>query len=84
MRSNSGKTMLQEKLSSYGNGEMTKTFTTMELQRETNNYNQSMFLSHGGYGKGVQRNVSGIVTVKKSKQFDSKKRLYWTTNSHRF
>jgi len=47
----------------------------MELQRATNNYNQSRFLSHGGYGKVDKGMLADgiIVIVKKLKQFDSKK-----------
>ncbi|WJX77208.1 hypothetical protein P8452_60536 [Trifolium repens] len=34
--------LLQEKLSSYGNGEMAKLFTSEEMQRSTDNYNQKL------------------------------------------
>ncbi|CAI8613222.1 unnamed protein product [Vicia faba] len=64
--------LLQEKLSSYGNGEMAKLFTGEELQRATDNYSQSRFLGQGGYGtvyKGMLPDGS-IVAVKKSKQLD--------------
>ncbi|XP_058737422.1 wall-associated receptor kinase-like 2 [Vicia villosa] len=64
--------LLQEKLSSYGNGEMAKLFTAEELQRATDNYNRSRFLGQGGYGtvyKGMLPDGT-IVAVKKSKQLD--------------
>ncbi|CAL5192749.1 unnamed protein product [Lathyrus oleraceus] len=64
--------LLQEKLSSHGNGEMAKLFTAEELQRATDNYNRSRFLGQGGYGtvyKGMLPDGT-IVAVKKSKQLD--------------
>nr|XP_027188730.1 wall-associated receptor kinase-like 1 isoform X2 [Cicer arietinum] len=64
--------LLQEKLSSYGNGEMAKLFTAEELQRATDNYNMSRFLGQGGYGtvyKGMLPDGT-IVAVKKSKEID--------------
>jgi len=64
--------LLQEKLSSYGNGEMAKLFTAEELQRATDDYNQSRFLGQGGYGtvyKGMLPDGT-IVAVKKSKHLD--------------
>ncbi|KAI5428498.1 wall-associated receptor kinase-like 2 [Lathyrus oleraceus] len=64
--------LLQEKLSSYGNGEMAKLFTGEELQRATDNYSPSRFLGQGGYGtvyKGMLPDGT-IVAVKKSKQLD--------------
>ena len=64
--------LLQEKLSSYGNGEMAKLFTEEELQRATDDYNQSRFLGQGGYGtvyKGMLPDGT-IVAVKKSKHLD--------------
>ncbi|WJX77459.1 hypothetical protein P8452_60767 [Trifolium repens] len=64
--------LLQEKLSSYGNGEMAKLFTAEEMQRSTDNYNQSRFLGQGGYGtvyKGMLQDGT-IVAVQKSKQLD--------------
>ncbi|CAI8613221.1 unnamed protein product [Vicia faba] len=64
--------LLQEKLSSYGNGEMAKLFNAEELQRATDNYNRSRFLGQGGYGtvyKGMLPDGT-IVAVKKSKQLD--------------
>ncbi|CAK8542470.1 unnamed protein product [Lathyrus sativus] len=64
--------LLQEKLSSYGNGEMANLFTGEELQRATDNYSQSRFLGQGGYGtvyKGMLPDGT-IVAVKKSKQLD--------------
>lgn len=64
--------LLQEKLSSYGNGEMAKLFTAEELQRATDNYNRSRFLGQGGYGtvyKGMLPDGT-IVAVKKSKELE--------------
>lgn len=64
--------MLQEKISSYGNGERAKLFAAEELQRATNNYNQSRFLGQGGYGtvyKGMLPDGT-IVAVKKSREID--------------
>ncbi|KAG4925643.1 hypothetical protein AAZX31_18G220200 [Glycine max] len=64
--------LLQEKLSSYGNGEMAKLFTAEELQRATDNYNRSRFLGQGGYGtvyKGMLLDGT-IVAVKKSKEIE--------------
>ncbi|KAL2330214.1 hypothetical protein Fmac_017795 [Flemingia macrophylla] len=64
--------LLQEKLSSYGNGEMTKLFTAEELKRATDNYNRSRFLGQGGYGtvyKGMLPDGT-IVAVKKSKEIE--------------
>ncbi|KAK7295155.1 hypothetical protein RJT34_18060 [Clitoria ternatea] len=64
--------LLQEKLSSYGNGEMARLFTAEELQRATDNYNKSRFLGQGGYGtvyKGMLPDGT-IVAVKKSKEIE--------------
>ncbi|KAJ1376953.1 Serine-threonine/tyrosine-protein kinase, catalytic domain [Sesbania bispinosa] len=64
--------LLQEKLSSYGHGEKAKLFTAEELQRATDNYNQSRFLGQGGYGmvyKGMLPDGT-IVAVKKSKEIE--------------
>nr|KYP47615.1 Wall-associated receptor kinase-like 2 [Cajanus cajan] len=64
--------LLQEKLSSYGNGEMAKLFTAEELKRATDNYNRSRFLGQGGYGtvyKGMLPDGT-IVAVKKSKEIE--------------
>ncbi|XP_047164488.1 wall-associated receptor kinase-like 2 [Vigna umbellata] len=64
--------LLQEKLSSYGNGEMAKLFTGEELQRATDNYNSSRFVGQGGYGtvyKGMLPDGT-IVAVKRSKEIE--------------
>ncbi|XP_047164470.1 wall-associated receptor kinase-like 2 [Vigna umbellata] len=64
--------LLQEKLSSYGNGEMAKLFTAEELQRATDSYNRSRFLGQGGYGtvyKGMLPDGT-IVAVKRSKEIE--------------
>ncbi|XP_061360154.1 wall-associated receptor kinase-like 2 [Gastrolobium bilobum] len=64
--------LLQEKFSSYGNGEKAKLFTAEELKRATDNYNRSRFLGQGGYGmvyKGMLPDGT-IVAVKKSKEIE--------------
>ncbi|XP_015572172.2 wall-associated receptor kinase-like 1 [Ricinus communis] len=64
--------LLQQKLSSCGGGKKAKLFTAEELQRATDNYNQSRFLGQGGYGtvfKGMLPDGS-IVAVKRSKTID--------------
>ena len=64
--------LLQEKVSSYANGQKTKLFTAEELKRATDNYNQSRFLGQGGYGtvyKGMLPDGT-IVAVKKSKEME--------------
>ena len=64
--------MLQEKLSSQGGSEKAKLFTAEELQRATDNYNQSRFLGKGGYGavyKGMLPDGT-LVAVKRSIAID--------------
>ncbi|CAJ1821796.1 unnamed protein product [Sphenostylis stenocarpa] len=64
--------LLQDKLSFYGNGEMTKLFKADELQKATDNYNRSRFLGQGGFGtvyKGMLPD-GNIVAVKKSKEIE--------------
>ncbi|KAF3452424.1 hypothetical protein FNV43_RR02857 [Rhamnella rubrinervis] len=66
--------LLQEKLSSIGNNERGKLFTAEELQRATDNYNQSRFIGQGGYGtvyKGMLPDGT-IVAVKRSRAVDQK------------
>ncbi|POO03013.1 LysM receptor kinase [Trema orientale] len=63
-----GGLLLQEKLSFHGGSEKAKIFTSEELQRATDNYNQSRFLGKGGYGtvyKGMLPDGT-IVAVKRS------------------
>ncbi|XP_054790568.1 LOW QUALITY PROTEIN: wall-associated receptor kinase-like 22 [Prosopis cineraria] len=65
-----GGLLLQEKMSCNGNSEKAKLFTEEELERATDNYNESRFLGQGGYGtvyKGMLPDGS-IVAVKKSKE----------------
>ncbi|XP_054778020.1 wall-associated receptor kinase-like 22 [Prosopis cineraria] len=65
-----GGLLLQEKISCYGNREKAKLFTVDELERATDNYNQSRFLGQGGFGtvyKGMLQDGS-IVAVKKAKE----------------
>ncbi|KAJ9169281.1 hypothetical protein P3X46_017488 [Hevea brasiliensis] len=67
-----GGLLLQQRLSSYGSSEKAKLFTAEELQRATDNYNQSRFLGQGGFGtvyKGMLPDGS-IVAVKRSKTID--------------
>ncbi|KDP26859.1 hypothetical protein JCGZ_18017 [Jatropha curcas] len=64
--------LLQQRLASCGVGEKAKLFTAEELQRATDNYNQSRFLGQGGFGtvyKGMLPDGS-IVAVKRSKTID--------------
>ncbi|ESR41837.1 Wall-associated receptor kinase-like 1 [Citrus sinensis] len=64
--------LLQQRLSSCGSSEKAKIFTAEELQRATDNYNQSRFLGQGGFGtvyKGMLPDGS-IVAVKRSKAID--------------
>lgn len=66
-----GGLLLQEKMSSYGNKEKARLFTAEELQRATDNYNESRFLGQGGFGtvyKGMLQDGT-IVAVKKSREF---------------
>nr|ASM47300.1 lysm-containing receptor kinase 20 [Trema orientale] len=63
-----GGLLLQEKLSFNGGSEKAKLFTAEELQKATDNYNQSRFLGKGGYGtvyKGMLPDGT-IVAVKRS------------------
>ena len=67
-----GGLLLQEKLSFYGSREKPKIFTAEELQRATDDYNQSRFLGQGGFGavyKGMLPDGT-IVAVKRSKAID--------------
>ena len=69
MFNQNGGLLLQEKLSSYRGSEKAKIFTAEELQRATDNYNESRFLGQGGFGtvyKGMLPD-GNIVAVKKSK-----------------
>ncbi|KAK4254042.1 hypothetical protein QN277_009474 [Acacia crassicarpa] len=62
--------LLQEKMSCYGNGDKARLFTAEELERATDNYNQSRFLGQGGFGtvyKGMLPDGT-IVAVKKAKE----------------
>ncbi|GLT28494.1 hypothetical protein SLA2020_034220 [Shorea laevis] len=68
--------LLQQQLSSTeGNVETTKTFSTKELERATDNFNRNRILGQGGQGtvyKGML--VDGrIVAIKKSKVLDEEK-----------
>ncbi|KAL5538640.1 hypothetical protein UlMin_042645 [Ulmus minor] len=66
-KQNGGHLLLQ-KLSSNGSNEKAKLFTAEELQRATDNYNQSRFLGKGGYGtvyKGMLPDGT-IAAVKRS------------------
>ncbi|CAN6724983.1 unnamed protein product [Malus baccata var. baccata] len=64
--------LLQEKFSSYGSSSHAKLFTAEELERATDNYNESRFLGEGGYGtvyKGMLPDGT-IVAVKRSRAID--------------
>ncbi|KAL5538833.1 hypothetical protein UlMin_045132 [Ulmus minor] len=66
-KQNGGHLLLQ-KLSPNGSNEKAKLFTAEELQKATDNYNQSRFLGKGGYGtvyKGMLPDGT-IAAVKKS------------------
>ncbi|WCJ28667.1 Wall-associated kinase family protein [Euphorbia peplus] len=61
--------LLQQRLSSGGGGQKTRIFTEEELERATDNYNESRFLGQGGYGtvyKGMLPD-GNIVAVKRSR-----------------
>ncbi|XP_065852205.1 wall-associated receptor kinase-like 22 [Euphorbia lathyris] len=61
--------LLQQRLSSGGGGQTARVFTEEELERATDNYNQSRFLGQGGYGtvyKGMLPD-GNIVAVKRSR-----------------
>ncbi|KDP29525.1 hypothetical protein JCGZ_19238 [Jatropha curcas] len=67
-----GGLLLQQRLASCGVGEKAKLFTAEDLQRATDNYNQSRFLGQGGFGtvyKGMLPDGS-IIAVKRSKTID--------------
>lgn len=69
-----GGLLLQEKLSFIGNGEKAKLFAAEELERATDDYNESRFLGKGGNGtvyKGMLHDGT-IVAIKKSKEIDRK------------
>ncbi|XP_050142579.1 wall-associated receptor kinase-like 1 isoform X2 [Malus sylvestris] len=64
--------LLREKFSSYGISSNAKLFTAEELERATDNYNESRFLGEGGYGtvyKGMLPDGT-IVAVKRSRAID--------------
>ncbi|KAJ0014252.1 hypothetical protein Pint_21372 [Pistacia integerrima] len=63
----SGGFLLQQRLLDYGCSERAKIFTEEELQKATDNYNQSRFLGQGGFGivyKGMLPNVNHRNIVK--------------------
>ncbi|KAJ0013339.1 hypothetical protein Pint_21133 [Pistacia integerrima] len=64
--------LLQQRLLDYGCSERAKIFTEEELQKATDNYNQSRFLGQGGFGtvyKGMLPD-GNVVAVKRSKAID--------------
>ena len=65
-----GGLLLKQQLSNHQKPmETTKIFTTEELKKATNNYNESSVLGQGGYGtvyRGVLSNKT-VVAIKKSK-----------------
>ncbi|KAJ4721478.1 putative Kinase [Melia azedarach] len=71
-KQNGGYLLQQRLLSSCGSSERAKIFTAEELERATDNYNQSRFLGQGGFGtvyKGMLPD-GRIVAVKRSKAID--------------
>ncbi|PIN19036.1 Serine/threonine protein kinase [Handroanthus impetiginosus] len=69
-----GGLLLQEKLKKRDRSslEMVKIFTSSELKKATNNFDESMIIGKGGYGtvyKGVLQD-NKIVAIKKSKEID--------------
>ncbi|KAL0351338.1 UNVERIFIED_CONTAM: Wall-associated receptor kinase [Sesamum calycinum] len=68
-----GGTLLQEKLHARGRSpESVKIFTSFELRKATNDFNNSMIVGQGGFGtvyKGLLPDAS-IVAIKKSKYVD--------------
>lgn len=70
-KQNGGFLLLQQ-LSSYGTGREGKIFTAEEIERATDNYNQSRFLGQGGFGmvyKGMLPD-GRIIANKKAKAID--------------
>jgi len=68
-----GGLMLQQLLSNYtGSVERAKIFSTEELKRATNNYDESKILGQGGNGTVYKGVLPGnkVVAIKKSKGFD--------------
>ncbi|KAJ4721479.1 putative Kinase [Melia azedarach] len=71
-KQNGGYLLQQRLLSSCGSSERAQIFTAEELERATDNYNQSRFLGQGGFGtvyKGMLPD-GRIVAVKRSKAID--------------
>ena len=65
-----GGILLQQKLSNYqGSVETAKIYSAEELEKATNNYNESRVLGQGGYGT-VYRGIlpdNKVIAIKKSK-----------------
>ncbi|KAJ4776135.1 Wall-associated kinase family protein [Rhynchospora pubera] len=67
-----GGNLLKERYDSKGIDSTRKIFTTEQLQKATDNYNENRVLGHGGFGtvyKGILRDKT-MVAIKKSKLSD--------------
>ncbi|KAK1320545.1 Wall-associated receptor kinase 5 [Acorus calamus] len=77
-----GGLLLQQQLASRGgsSAETARIFTSDELKRATDNYNESRILGRGGYGtvyRGVLRDER-VVAIKKSKEDEPTMSAYFT------
>ncbi|KAL6317147.1 hypothetical protein AAG906_029899 [Vitis piasezkii] len=71
-RQNGGLILEQQLSKREGSSERSKIFTAEELEKATDNYNESKIIGRGGYGtvyKGILSD-GGVVAIKKSKMVD--------------